>query len=553
MFAVDGALAEARTGALFATDKAALTSRTAEDLAQSTMTAREIRADPESSTGPDHVRGPGFVAPIGLNAHFPAGIKFTPEVGPFEIEHTNRDSIVSPGADHVRGTADDILLASRFNADPAFIPAGKATPAPESYGFLTGLLPTAQSRGLGTLPGGIPIYEGLTLVGGIGVFFPGTTGYATEENSALNDAAHFDPTKPDLAEEAEYVAFVAAGGSVAAGLSFNSPAKDAALGLAPLGPAFGLPFGRIDVNGITLDIYGSPGTQGPGILAEFGRSLARGDAESGSNLPVDAGGDTLLGGQAEPDGWLVLPHDAADKSLTSADVAGIIGRGIAAASRTRSGLRLPLNSPTAMTFAVTDNTGAVLGLYRMPDSPTVALDEAIGKARNVAYLDDPAKIQPSDRVSDLPAGVAFTTRAVRYLAGPRFPEGIDGGAPGALSILNETAVDGTEPQAASSFETAQGFDAFNPQSNFHDPADVANQSGVVFSPGGVAIDKVIGGRRTPVGGLGVGGDLPDQDDTVAAKAVVGFAPPNKLRSDQFQVRGVRLPYLKFGRNPTLPK
>ena len=105
-------------------------------------------------------QGPGFVAPIGQNAHFPPRIKFTPEVGPFEIEHTNRDSIISPGPDHIRGTADDIALQSRFNANPAYIPAGESTPPPESYGLLSGLLPDAQSRGLGTLARRHPALQG---------------------------------------------------------------------------------------------------------------------------------------------------------------------------------------------------------------------------------------------------------------------------------------------------------------------------------------------------------------------------------------------------------
>src|SRR6185437_6262929 len=117
--------------------------------------------------------------------------------------------------------------------NPAFIPPGQGIAAPESYGLVSGLLPSAQARGIGTLPGGIPIFNGTSEVGGIGVFFPGTTGFASEENSNLNDAGFFDPTKPDLAEEAEYIAFVAIGGSKGAGFSFNTPAVNAKLGLEP--------------------------------------------------------------------------------------------------------------------------------------------------------------------------------------------------------------------------------------------------------------------------------------------------------------------------------
>src|SRR5262249_57674312 len=117
---------------------------------------------------------------------------------------------------------DDIVLTSRFNVDQQFIPPGQAISAPESYGLLSGLLTSAQSRGIGTLPGGMRSFKDGSLVGGIGVFFPGTTGFATEENSDLNDAGFFNPLKPDRSQEAEYIAFVAAGGSSGAGFSFNN-------------------------------------------------------------------------------------------------------------------------------------------------------------------------------------------------------------------------------------------------------------------------------------------------------------------------------------------
>ena len=161
------------------------------------MTQREIQSDPNIPDPNSPAAGQASSPPIGKKGHFPPRVMFTPQVDLFHIEHTNRDSIVSPGPDHIRGTADDIVLPSRFNVDPAFIPPGKNLPPPESYGFLSGLLPSAQSRGIGTLPGGIPLYqERKQLVGGIGVFFPGTTGFATEENSDLNDAGFYDPTSP---------------------------------------------------------------------------------------------------------------------------------------------------------------------------------------------------------------------------------------------------------------------------------------------------------------------------------------------------------------------
>lgn len=557
VFAIDGAIAKARTGAFFANSQAPLTSRTIQNLSQSTMTQREIESSPDLPDPNSTARGPGFVAPIGKKGHFPARVMFTPQVDLFLIEHTNRDSIISPGPDRLRGTPDDITLQSRFNADPNFIPPGQGINAPESYGFITGILPSAQSRGIATLPGGIPLYKNGTLVGGIGVFYPGTTGYATEENSSLNDAGFFDPTKPDRSLEAEYAAFVAAGGSKDAGASFNNPRINNKLGLPffPAGSKFNLPFGRIDLVGITLDLFGGHGRQGPRNLVDYGRTLGTGDPNNGTDVPVNSGGATALPGTAVPDGWLVLPHASADGTLTADDVNAMITRGIAEANHVRAAIRLPLNSPTRMVFAVTDTTGEVLGLYRMPDATVFSIDVAVAKARNVAYYADPVELQPIDQVAHLPKGVAMTNRTFRYLTEPRFPEGIDGNPPGPFSILNDVNIRNDGPALPpAAFQSVQGFDAFNPQSNFRDPFNVANQNGIVFFPGSAPVYNEVAGSSTRklVGGLGVSGDGVDQDDDVTFEAAKGFTPPRDvLSADQVFVRGVRLPYQKFNRNPHL--
>src|SRR5205823_1851027 len=129
-------------------------------------------------------------------------------------------------------------------------------------------------------PGGIPIYKNqdgaLNLVGGIGVFFPGKTGLATEENSALS--INFDPSRRDRSTEAEYMAFAAVGGAGMIGTL---------AGVAPL-PEIGLvfPTGRIDLVGITLDVIGPGGTEGPRTLLNFGAQLGVGDPNSGTNEPL---------------------------------------------------------------------------------------------------------------------------------------------------------------------------------------------------------------------------------------------------------------------------
>ena len=111
-------------------------------------------------------------------------------------------------------------------------------------------------------------------MGGIGVFFPGTTGFATEENSPLNTPLVTNHKKPDYAQIGEYMAFVAAGGSKAAGLPFERPVNG-----APALPEFTEPFGRIDLAGITLNLFGPGGLEGLNHLLTFGANARRGLSE----------------------------------------------------------------------------------------------------------------------------------------------------------------------------------------------------------------------------------------------------------------------------------
>jgi len=532
-FAIDGALAEARTAAFFSSNQAPLTSRTVGFISQSTVTQREVDSNPNVADQNSPLYGPGFVAPIRLGGHFPPGVPFTPEVDLFGIEHTNRDTSVKDG----------VKLPSRFNVPLADvpIPAAEQLQAPDSYGYLSGIDPTAQPRGIGTLPGGIPIYLDGQLVGGIGVFFPGTTGYASEENSVLS--TNYDSSMPDLSLEAEYIAYAALGG--VPGNAVGS------LGGVALPAGIALPNGSINLAGITLDIYGPGGTQGPQNLTTFGKSLVQGNPNSGKDVKIDTKGDTLQAGTPVPAGWLVTPH--AGVGISAAQVQQMIYQGIAQANQTASAIRLPAGSRARMVFAVTDSTGAVLGLYRMPDAPIFSIDVAVAKARNVAYYDDPNQLQTVDEVPGLPKGTALTSRTFRYLADPRFPEGIDGSPPGPFSILNDPGINPGNglnlgaPLPASDYQSVLGYDSFHPGTNFHAQTSPLNQNGVVFFPGSSGVYQNNG--ATIVGGFGVSGDGVNEDDVVTAAGITGFVPAPQLRADQYSVRGVRLPYMNFDRNP----
>ncbi len=132
VFAIDGALAEARTGTFFANNDAPLTSRTIEFISQSTITQREVESNPSITNPNSTIAGPGLVAPVGVGGHFPPGINDTPQVDLFDIENTNRDSSL------------DVTTGNRFNVPSADIPPGQGLPFPDSYGVISGTEPNAR-------------------------------------------------------------------------------------------------------------------------------------------------------------------------------------------------------------------------------------------------------------------------------------------------------------------------------------------------------------------------------------------------------------------------
>ena len=569
-FMVDGAVAKARTAAMFSngdlslSSRGPLTSRTIRFISQSTITQREVQSNPNAAD--PTLRGPGFVAPIGVGGHFPPEILHTPPVDLFAIEHTNRDSLIHAGANGIRenGGGDDQLLTARFDAQ--YLP-GKSLATPESWGLVSGLAPTQQSRGIATLPGGVPLFRdsdldtnltGDTLVGGIGVFFPGPAGTADFEQGFAPGQSTLDRLNAPRVLEAEFIALAAAGGSLGAA-SFTSPVPEAAVGpiagVAPV-PGIDLPFGNITLVGIELEIVGpTPGIQGVRDLINFGRTLSPG-AINGTDLPVNTGGDLQIDGQTVPAEWLVAPKDGV--GITAADVQQIIEAGIAAAAKTRAAIRIPVGTRTRMVLAVTDLTGEVVGLYRMTDATVFSLDVAVAKARNTTYYANPLALQPADQVPDVAPGTAFSNRTFRFLAEPRYPAGVDGSIPPVFSTLNPDRNPNIDPRTAENIgapvnsadmqDTVLGFDAFNPGRNFQDAStSLKKQNGIVFFPGSTPIYR----NGQLAGGFGVSGDGVDQDDVVTFVGAQGFLPQQngQTPADEVASGGVRLPYIKFNRVP----
>jgi uncharacterized protein GlcG (DUF336 family) len=224
-------------------------------------------------------------------------------------------------------------------------------------------------------------------------------------------------------------------------------------------------------------------------------------------------------GACAPEGDLVAR--AASAGLSLADVDRIVNQAIAAANRTRGVIRLPLGSRARMVIAVGDASGTILALYRMPDATVFSIDVAVAKARNVVWTSGAG-------ATDLPGvtpGTAVTNRTIGFGAQPFYPPGIDGSGPGPFFQLFEQ-------------------DWMRPCTQGSQPAG-PNQNGIVFFAGSMPLYK--GG--TLVGGLGISGDGVEQDDYVAFLGAQGFLPPRDRWADRLFVQGVRLPFLKFPRNP----
>jgi uncharacterized protein GlcG (DUF336 family) len=307
-------------------------------------------------------------------------------------------------------------------------------------------------------------------------------------------------------DTAEYVAFAAAG---MIGMSGPSTATDS-VGF----PAFPAP-GIVSINGITLPFVNQ-------TTPPSGVTSGTFNAANFTVGPVASAG-------VPPEGALIAASNGPVGGLTAAEVTQIINGAVATANLTRAQIRLPIGARAKMTIAVSDLDGTLIGLYRMTDGTVFSIDVAATKARNVIYFSGMNR-QVAD-LNQVPLGTAVTNRTIGFGAQPLFPSGIDGSPAG--PFFNLYTQDTGDP-------CTQGFQV--PSAAW----PKANQSGVVFFPG----SEPLYSNGVLVGGLGVSGDGVDQDDYVTAGGAAGFEAPADIRADQIVIDGVRLPYLKFPRNPT---
>lgn len=249
---------------------------------------------------------------------------------------------------------------------------------------------------------------------------------------------------------------------------------------------------------------------------------------------------------------------ASPNALTAADVQRIINQAAQQADITRAAIRQPLGSAARVTIAVVDVEGTVLGIFRTTDAPVFGFDVSVQKARTAAFFShrNAATLLRAagfggyvDRLNAdgllLDGSVAFSDRAVGFLARPFYPDGLNPNPAGPLSReITEWSVfnDGLQIDLIKiNLLAAIGGSSVNCTTIPNLP------NGIQIFAGSVPLYK--GGEL--VGAIGISGDGVDQDDLIAAAGANGYAPPAATRSDQLIVRGTRLPFLKFPRSPNL--
>jgi uncharacterized protein GlcG (DUF336 family) len=365
----------------------------------------------------------------------------------------------------------------------------------------------------GVNPGGISLYRGRHLIGGVGV--AGVT--------------------PD---KAQYAALIGAGGTrttrgITAAIDFPSPLPTP---------------GAIFIDGIRLPFYGSCGTNLACIQSVVdSRPFTGGSFSQGSYIvsPRD--------GQQAPEGYLIGPRASlAGGGLTVDEVRRIVDQAVAEANQTRAQVRLPFGRTASFIIVVSDESGRILAEFRMRDALFDAVDVVPSKARNAYYFSTREGYDvlkgfvdraPYDNYSwepEPPAGQgwALTSRTLSFGGQPLFPPGIDlEKAPTPGPWFDLFVYDTINPCTEGPGPSRGGNRAF------------LNQNGITWFPGSAPLYK---GDRL-VGGLGVSGDGVEQNDLVTAAGAAGFEPPQALRVDNSVIKtgegdDVRLPYLKFPRN-----
>lgn len=458
-------------------------------------------------------------------------------------------------------------------------------------GAALGIGPRRSPLGLSADPGGLPLYKGQSVVGGVGVISDRL--YSLDRNiqdyDRDNDERIAIAAQTGYAPPEEILAYrIAVDGRL---LRYADVDQDflasnpAAAPAAPAGGAFVNVAGYFTAGASRAgQTYG---TNASGIRADNGANYA--------GLPAfvldDGAGTNRFPPTASAAGSL-----AAGDRLTAAEVRTIMREALFVAYRARAQIRRPLGSFAEVTISIVDVESNILAIARTADAPVFGIDVSLQKARSAAFLSTTTAAGELTAAPNTNAytvagltipgvaryvtaarsfsgnsnffadGVAFSSRATGNIARPNYPDGIVSNSNGPLSLpvgnwspFNTglqldlvipdivARLDGSTPNASgcSVGNAVDGTLAANsptlPRSGGTGPTRLAN--GLQIFAGGVPIYR----NNTLVGAIGVSGDGIDQDDMIAflglanGSAATGNGlgnAPQSIRSDSRVIRGI---------------
>lgn len=427
--------------------------------------------------------------------------------------------------------------------------------------------PKASPLGLSADPGGLPLYKGNRLVGGVGVIADGIYG--------------LDPDITDVDQDVDELI------AVAATAGFGAPDDIRANRIT----ADGRTFRYVDSESLA-----SAPAQAPAFAALAGTVLS--PVKAGVSFGSAASGYRAETGALSAQGAFVLVDNAntnrfpvragTDGQMQVNEVTILVAEALKVANRARAQIRRPLGVQAQVTVSIVDSNGEVLAVARTPDAPVFGTDVSLQKARTALLFSHPntaadiSALPPADYIGAggatvarfrtfpqyisatrqffgdgtmLANGLAFSNRAVGNLARPFFPDGIGSGEAGPLSTLyanwspfhlglqldlNYNAI-----VAAAGGSTAIGCTGLSRARN-----------GIQIFPGSVPIYR----GSALIGAIGVSGDGIDQDDMVSFLGLANASralnnsishAPKPLRADNLEPRGIgtRLRYVQCPQAP----
>jgi len=444
--------------------------------------------------------------------------------------------------------------------------------------------PKRSPLGLSADPGGLPLYKGSEMVGGVGVISDGA--YSTDPS--ITD---FDTDNDELIAIAAQRGFeppvdIKGNRITVEGKTFRYTDRDAGslLSNAAAAPAFSSLLDTSVGALISIPSY-FDGTIRDGQTFGDSGSGYRADT-SGIFAPIPA--FVLVDQNNSPRFAPSAGSEDNGVELSAAEVTVILRNALAVATRARAQIRRPLGSHAQVTISVVDTNGKILGIVRTPDGPIFGTDVSLQKARTAAFFSNTVAAQElinagQDRFvtavrafigpSALSDGIAFADRSGGNLSRPLYPDGIDGTVNGPLSepfsawspfntgLQFQLVLDNLlahvgfllQDQTADIMvaDTDQGCTSLpvRPQTG---ESRLAN--GIQIFPGSVPIYR----GSALVGGIGVSGDGVDQDDMISFLGLhnagvelgtgIGNAP-RSVRADNLVVQGARLRYVNC---PFLP-